>query len=105
MEFLSLSRMERVVKKERACNGENRVKRRAVNVGILGFCGRPVEEAVSGNVVGLALHIYKQAKRGNRGERIFEMSISQLPSVGFPMQVWIMANNLCEIVSTGHLKE
>ena len=55
--------------RKNARNGEDSVKRRAVNVGILGNSGRPVEEAVSGNVVCVALHIYRQAKRGNRGER------------------------------------
>ena len=45
--------------RKNARNGEDSVKRRAVNVGILANSGGLVEEAVSGNVVCLALHIYR----------------------------------------------
>ena len=40
-----------------ASYGEDSVKRCAINVGILGNNRRPVEEAVSRDVMSLALHI------------------------------------------------
>jgi len=43
------------------------------------------------------LHIDWEAERGERGKGIFEVSISQLTSVRFPVKVWVMANNLREI--------
>ena len=43
--------------REDARNGEDGVKRCSINVGILSDNGGPVEEAVSWDVVCLALHI------------------------------------------------
>lgn len=79
-------------KGKNSCYGENDVEGGVVEVSASEKRRRPMEKAVTSNMVGVALHINGETQGGQRGVRVFEMTIVKFTVVISSMEVGVVTS-------------